>query len=84
MVNTDVAAKPGEHWLALYAPRDFLKIEMFDSFGLPPNIYFCIHLSFIFLVVAFNHLVARFMDIMHFYLSILNLEIIHLIIQSII
>ena len=39
VVNTDVAAGPGEHWLALYAPRDSLKIEMFDSFGLPPNIY---------------------------------------------
>ena len=39
LVNTDVAAGPGEHWLALYAPRDSLKIEMFDSFGLPPNIY---------------------------------------------
>ena len=39
VVNTDVAAGPGEHWLALYAPRDLLKIEMFDSFGLPPNIY---------------------------------------------
>ena len=39
VVNTDVAAGPGEHWLALYAPRDSLKIEIFDSFGLPPNIY---------------------------------------------
>ena len=39
VVNTDVAAGPGEHWLAFYAPRDSLKIEMFDSFGLPPNIY---------------------------------------------
>ena len=39
VVNTDVAAGPGEHWLALYAHRDSFKIEMFDSFGLPPNIY---------------------------------------------
>ena len=39
MVNTDVAAGPGEHWLALYAPRDFHKIEMFNSFGLPTYIY---------------------------------------------
>ena len=39
VVNTDVAAEPGEQWLALYAPRDSLKIEMVDSFGLPPNIF---------------------------------------------
>ena len=39
VVNTDVAAGPSEHWLALYAPRDSLKIVMFDSFGLIPNIY---------------------------------------------
>ena len=39
VVNTDVAAGFGEHWLALYAPRDSFKIEMFDSFGLPSNIY---------------------------------------------
>ena len=38
-MNTDVAAGLSEHWLALYAPRDSVKIEMFDSFGLPPNIY---------------------------------------------
>ena len=48
-VNTDVAAGPGEHWLALYAPRDSFKIEMIDSLGLPPNLYFFdpyfIHLS---------------------------------------
>ena len=30
MVNTDLAAKQGDHWLALYAPRDFFKIEYFD------------------------------------------------------
>ena len=39
VVNTDVAAEPGEHWLALYAPRGSNKIELFDSFGLPPNLY---------------------------------------------
>ena len=39
VINTDEASKPGEHWLALYAPRDSTKIEMFDSFGLPPNFY---------------------------------------------
>ena len=84
VVNSDVASGPGEHWLALYAPRDSLKIEMFDSFGLPPNIYSFDPSLIHFLVVAFNHLVARFPDIMHCYLSILGLEIIHLIIQSLI
>ena len=39
VVNTDVAAEPGEHWLALYAPRGSKKIELFDSFGLAPNFY---------------------------------------------
>ena len=39
VVKTDVPAGPGKHWLALYAPRDSLKIEMFGSFSLPPNIY---------------------------------------------
>ena len=38
-VNTDGAEGPGEHWLAQYALRDSLKIEMLDSFGLPSNIY---------------------------------------------
>ena len=40
VVNTDVAPGPGEHWLALCALRNIFKIDMFDSFGLPPNIYF--------------------------------------------
>ena len=39
VINTDVAAGPGEHWLAFYAPRTSSKIEMFDSFGLPPDFY---------------------------------------------
>lgn len=39
VVNTDTAAGPGEHWLALYAPRGTSKIELFDSFGLSPNFY---------------------------------------------
>ena len=76
LVKTDVAAGPGEHWLALYAPRDSLKIEMFDSLAYPLISTPLIHLSLIFLAVAFNHLVASFADIMHFYLSILGLEII--------
>ena len=39
VINTDVAAEDGEHWLALYAPRGSSKIEMFDSFGLDPKLY---------------------------------------------
>ena len=39
VINTDEAAGPGEHWLAFYAHRGLTKIEMFDSFGLPPNFY---------------------------------------------
>ena len=39
VVNTDVAAEPGEHWLAVYAPRGTGKIELFDSYGLPPTYY---------------------------------------------
>ena len=39
VVNADVTAGTGEHWLAFYAFRNSFKIEMFDSFGLPPNIY---------------------------------------------
>ena len=38
VINTYVAAKPGQHWLAFYAPRDSFKIEMFDYFGLLPNV----------------------------------------------
>lgn len=40
VINTDVAAEDGKHWLALYAPRGTSKIEMFDSFGLDPKLYF--------------------------------------------
>ena len=39
VINTDVAAGPGEHWLAFYAHRGSTKIEMFDTFGLPPDFY---------------------------------------------
>ena len=38
IINTDKALKPGEHWLAFYAPRDSTKI-MFSLFKLPPNFY---------------------------------------------
>ena len=39
IINTDVAADKGKHWLALFKPRDSSKIEMFDSFGLDPKLY---------------------------------------------
>lgn len=35
IVNTDVAAKPGEHWIALYS-AGHREGEYFDSFGRPP------------------------------------------------
>ena len=39
VINTDVAAEDGEHWLALYGPRGSSKLEFFDSFGLDPKLY---------------------------------------------
>jgi hypothetical protein len=39
VINTDAAADPGEHWLALYGGRGSRKIELFDSFGLDPKLY---------------------------------------------
>lgn len=39
VINTDNAAEPGEHWLALFAARGSSKFEMFDSFGLDPKLY---------------------------------------------
>lgn len=36
--NTDMSSGPGEHWLALFAEKD-KKVEMFDSYGLPPTLY---------------------------------------------
>ena len=80
MVNTYVATGLGEHWLAFYAFRDSSKIEMFDFFANPFIFTVLIHFLFIFLAVAFNHSVARFADILPFYLLILGFEIIYLII----
>ena len=59
MVNTDVAEIPGEYWLALYAPRDDLKFEMFDFLANPLISTPLIHFSFIFLAVAFNNLGSK-------------------------
>ena len=39
VVNTDKAEGPGEHWLAIFGPRGSRKMELFDSYGLPPNFY---------------------------------------------
>lgn len=44
IVNTDVATKSGEHWLAfLYRGGNVKKLEYFDSYGLPiesyPNVF---------------------------------------------
>jgi hypothetical protein len=39
VVNTDIAAESGQHWLAFYGARGSTKIEMFDSFGLDPKLY---------------------------------------------
>ena len=84
VVNIHVAAGPGEHWLALYAPRNSLKIEMFDSFGLPPNIN-SVNPSLIHFssrsIQSFGSKVCGHYALL---ICILGLEIIYLIIQSII
>ena len=50
ILNTDPKALPGTHWLALYGPSGG-RIELFDSFSLPPINYNLdsldsLHLSF--------------------------------------
>ena len=47
ILNTDPRSKPGQHWLALYGPKDG-PIELFDSFGLHPRSYGLAHLSLTF------------------------------------
>ena len=39
VINSDVPAGPFEHCLVLDEPRGSSKIEMFDSLGLPPDLY---------------------------------------------
>lgn len=36
VVNTDVASRPGHHWVAIYAPSP-TTVEYFDSYGDPPT-----------------------------------------------
>ena len=38
VLNTDPRSQPGQHWLALFSPKEG-PIEIFDSFGLPPSSY---------------------------------------------
>jgi hypothetical protein len=38
VVNTDVASKPGEHWVACYA-KSRGEVEFFDSYGMPVGAY---------------------------------------------
>ena len=38
VLNTDPHDKPGQHWLALFAPTNS-PIELFDSYGLDPSYY---------------------------------------------
>ena len=38
VLNTDPHDKPGQHWLAMYAPPSG-PIELFDSFGFMPEFY---------------------------------------------
>ena len=84
VVNTDVAAGPGEHWLALYAPRDSFKITVFNCFGLTPNIY-SVEPSLIYYfsrsIQSFGSKVCGHYALLFIYLG---LKIVNLIIQSII
>lgn len=36
--NTDPKDKPGQHWLAIFGPKQG-QLELFDSFGLAPHFY---------------------------------------------
>ena len=38
VLNTDSRSKPGQHWLALFGPKEG-PIKIFDSFGLHPSSY---------------------------------------------
>ena len=44
VLNTDPRSKPGQHWLALFAPPEG-QFELFDSFGMPPATYGLAHLN---------------------------------------
>ena len=48
VVNTDPADKPGAHWLAFFASEDgptAAPLEMFDLYGLPPDMHSLDHLA---------------------------------------
>ena len=47
IVNTDPSDKPGTHWLAFFASADprAAPLEMFDSYGLSPNMHALAHLA---------------------------------------
>jgi len=38
IINSDPKDKPGQHWLAIFCPKKG-PLELFDSFGLPPEYY---------------------------------------------
>lgn len=38
-MNTDDSTKPGAHWIGLYIARHGAELEMFDSYGLPFDVY---------------------------------------------
>ena len=45
VVNTDPADKPGAHWLAFFASAAAEPLEMFDSYGLLPDMHSLGHLA---------------------------------------
>jgi len=47
VLNSDPRDKPGQHWLALFAPKNG-PIELFDSFGQLPSYYSLDCLTFTF------------------------------------
>ena len=52
--NTDPHDKPGQHWLAIYGPRDG-PLELFDWFGMHPS-YYGLSISFIYSDSSFQSL----------------------------
>ena len=77
VVNTDVAAEPGEHWLALYAPRGSKRLSSLTHLAYPQISTPLTNPSFIILTVAFRTIAPRFAGTMLFSSSILDLAVIH-------
>jgi len=46
IVNTDPAARPGQHWLAFYYDAKRRQLEYFDPFGMPLRYYVDVFRSF--------------------------------------